>query len=80
MTPQEKAQELIAKFKPYMYCYMGSGMLTNDYDEGTTIAFAKKCSLIMVDEILERSKVPRKDDYYNIENKFWQDVKEALNK
>lgn len=63
-----------------MYCYIGSGMLTNTYDEGTAISFAKKCALIMVDEFLERSSVPRKDDYYNIENTFWQDVKNELTK
>ena len=33
MTPKEKCDELIEKFIPNMYCYMGSGMLSNDYDE-----------------------------------------------
>ena len=34
-------EELIELIKPYMYCYMGSGMLTNEYDETVAIMMAK---------------------------------------
>ena len=53
MTSKEKAKELIEKFMPYMYCYMGSGMLSNDYNEKVAIDNAKKCALITVDEIIK---------------------------
>lgn len=32
---------MIELIKPYMYCYMGSGMLTNEYDESVAIMMAK---------------------------------------
>ena len=31
------------KFAPMVYCYLGSGMLTNTYDENVVDHFAKKC-------------------------------------
>lgn len=30
MTAKEKAIELVDKFMPKVYCYLGSGVLTND--------------------------------------------------
>lgn len=36
-----KKEEQIELIKPFMYCYMGSGMLTNDYDEGVAVMMAK---------------------------------------
>jgi hypothetical protein len=53
MTPKEKAEELVLKFTPYMYCYMGSGMLSNDYDKNVVLDFAKKCAIISVEETLK---------------------------
>jgi len=41
---KEKAKELIEKHKPFIYCYMGSGMLTNTYDEVAATMMAKKCA------------------------------------
>lgn len=53
MTAKEKATELVEKFKPYVYCYLRSGMLTNTYDEGVAMMQAKSCALIAVDEIIK---------------------------
>lgn len=36
-----KQEEQIELIKPFMYCYMGSGMLTNEYDETVAIIMAK---------------------------------------
>lgn len=33
MTPKEKAGNLINEFKPLVYPYLGSGMLTNDHND-----------------------------------------------
>lgn len=33
--------ELIELIKPFMYCYIGSGMLTNEYDESVAVMMAK---------------------------------------
>lgn len=52
MTPKEKAQELVNRYKPYVYPYMGSGMLTNTEDDEVILMMAKTCAKIAVDEIL----------------------------
>lgn len=55
MTPEQmKANELVDKFTPYMYCFMGSGMLSNDYDEHIVRDNAKKCALIAIDAIISQ--------------------------
>ena len=46
MNPKEKAKELIGKFLPNVYCYLGSGMLTNEYSEEVALSNAKKQALI----------------------------------
>ena len=38
-----KAEELKEKFKPLVYPYLGSGMLTNTHDDGTIDMNASKC-------------------------------------
>lgn len=86
MKTQEKALELIEKMKPYVYCYMGSGMLTNDYDERTAIKCAKECAIIAVDQIVESLKTTtghctlKLIDRQEVEGdfKYWNQVKEAI--
>ena len=53
MNPQQKAQQLIEKYKPYVYCFMGSDMLVNQESESVILSNAKKCALMAVDEIIE---------------------------
>lgn len=78
MTAKEKAKELIEKYSPMMYCYMGSGMLSNDYDEKVVRENAIQCAKIAVDEIIANT------DMYvgNLNPKwsFWQEVKQELEK
>lgn len=50
VTAKQKAKELIEWFMPRMYCYMGSGMLTNTYDESIALDNAKQCALKVCDE------------------------------
>lgn len=52
MTPKEKAEELIEKFKDKVNPYIGSGMLSNTYDDSVILWQSKKCASIVVDEIL----------------------------
>ena len=75
MTPKEKAERLIKQFIPYMYCYMGSGMLSNDYDEKVALKYAKQCALIAVDEILKNDGFTQFDDYLT---EYWQQVKQEI--
>ena len=75
MTPKEKANELIEKFKPNVYCYCGSGMLTNTYDERVSLHYAVKCAIIAVDEIIKANPYSH---VLNSTIKFWQSVKKEL--
>jgi hypothetical protein len=74
MSTEIKAKELVEKFKPYMYCYRGSGMLSNDYDEKIVMDYAKYCAIICVDEILKG------DHLIRTPLSFWQQVKTEIQK
>ena len=50
-NPKEYTEELIKFFLPKMYCYFGSGMLTNHYDEKVALDNAKKCAIHCIDQI-----------------------------
>lgn len=68
MTPKEKAQELIKK-------YMSATNETSDFKMELYyhIQTAKQCALIAVDEILPINSNPQAI-------KFWQEVKQEINK
>lgn len=76
MSPEEKAHKIVEKMKPYVYCYMGSGMLTNTYDEKVATITAKQCALITVDEMLIH--VNMMDDGEAI--RYWKEVKQEIEK
>lgn len=84
MSPKEKAKELIEKFIPNVYCYLGSGMLTNEYSEEVALNNAKKQALICIDEIVDNGNKLTYDllDFYHDEifNNYWYLVREELNK
>ena len=83
MNPKEKAKELIGKFLPNVYCYLGSGMLTNEYSEEVALSNAKKQALICVDEIIDSEPM---EDFgcsdsgteYRSTDEFWQEVKQEI--
>ena len=79
MNTQDKASELVLKFIPYMYCYMGSGMLSNDYDKNVVFDFAKKCAVISVEETLKALQVPPIENkghaLYDSQIDYWNEVK-----
>lgn len=52
MNQKEKAKELVDKFSPYMYCFIGSSMLTNTEEPSVILNHAKACSVIAVKEII----------------------------
>lgn len=62
MTPKEKAIELIEKYKLL------------DYNSNLSIEKSKKCSLIVVDEILDL------DSGDSIDKNYWQEVKQEIQK
>lgn len=78
MNAQEKAKDLILQFYPYMYCYIGSGMLTNDYNEKVVLDLAKKCSLICIEEILNNTKNTMRDLSESLHDNYWNEVKSII--
>jgi hypothetical protein len=86
MTPQEKAEQLLAKMNVIHYLKLGGknkdskGLPVSMYDSQI-----KQCAIVAVDEIMEFMKM---DDEYtetssNANSKwvyFWKQVKEELQK
>lgn len=79
MTPKAKAKELVNKYKPFVYCYSGSGMLINQEDEGVILNNAKQCALIAVNEILNDDWYIPSFDEMTERKKYWEQVKNEIN-
>lgn len=76
MNVKDKATDLIAKFEPRVYPFLGSGMLTNETDDNVIMLNAIAQSIICVDEVL--SVIPMYKGDLNPDWKFWNDVKSEL--
>lgn len=76
MSPKEKSKELIKKFIPRMYCYLGSGMLTDSYDEEVALLNAIHCSIYCVEEIIKCK--PSEPLNYNSSFLYWEEVIKEL--
>lgn len=71
MTPKEKAKELISKFEPYVD-YQSDDCFN---EQEKMLINAKQCVIICVDEIIDIYK-----SKWNIENTYWQEVKQEIEK
>jgi hypothetical protein len=69
MTPKEKAEQLVKKYR-VLARYSGG--------TGDTIPAAKQCALIAVDEVIESYKT--KDLIYPKEIIYYQEVKQEIEK
>jgi len=77
MIPKKKADELVNKYKPYVYPYLGSSYMTGDEYPEQILNYGKICALIAVDEILKVAS------FYNdtqAEVTYWQEVKQEIEK
>jgi hypothetical protein len=74
MEAKDKAKELVEKFKPYMYPYVGSSYLTGDEFPEQILRYAKQCALIAVDEILQTNLLDHQTHDY------WHKVKPEIEK
>lgn len=81
MNKKEKISELIEMFLPHMYCYLGSGMLTNTYDEDIALHNAKTCVSYYI-----RGMVEQWDNYHTVNPtelaemnlKYWLELRKEL--
>ena len=83
MNTRDKAIQLINGFMPHVYCFMGSGMLSNTYDKDIAFMNAKKCAVFAVLNIIEQWNYI--DTYLgdgggelNMNLKYWYEVKQAI--
>lgn len=76
MNPKDKAKELIEAFLPNMYCFMGSGMLSNDYDFNVALNNAKACSERLIRNMYsELDEIyPNKDGKWGVRMDYWKEV------
>jgi hypothetical protein len=65
MTPKEKAEELVDKFRNEITSFLGDNMKKIN---------AKQCALVAVDEILNINSV---DKDFSL-SFYWQDVKDEI--
>lgn len=77
MNPKEKAKELIEKFIPNVYCYIGSGVLTNEYSEEVALVNAKKQALTCVNEIIMSGSMFKYESNIDF-TLYWQEVKQEI--
>ena len=84
MSPQEKAKELIDKFRPYVDSEI-AGETNFEYSKEQETTMALKCALIVVDEIIDEIKVNKRIDWL-YERKggeeflvYWYAVRDNLN-
>ena len=78
MTPKEKCDEVIEKFIPNMYCYMGSGMLSNDYDEKVALNNAKQCALITVNELIKELLEEINPSVHGFLHEYYKNIKKEI--
>jgi hypothetical protein len=77
MTPKEKAEELVNKFKPHSHFWVHDLGRQKDY-EIEQLENAKQCALIAVDEILKSKPCKFDGYYYELNLKYWNEVKKEI--
>jgi hypothetical protein len=85
MTPKEKAEKLIGKFKPLCVNVKHTGILdglaTVMNDDFINLIASKQCALIAVDEIIKTLVELSNGEYIFIHNvQYWEQVKNEINK
>jgi hypothetical protein len=81
MTPQEKAQELVDKFINASFNCKDCDMpFCDTHCTILNLYEAKQCALIAVDEVISIGYWEYMDSGSYKENKYWQEVKEEIEK
>lgn len=80
MAAEEKANQLVDSFKPYVNGYVGSSMLTNTEYPEVILSMAKQCALIAVDEIIGDIIGNGLNLDFNERFNYWQRVKYEIEK
>jgi hypothetical protein len=70
MTPKEKAEELVNKFRQQT-----DGIAGYNYDNVN-----KQCALIAVDEILDDDMYGMEEEHFEKRINYWEEVKQEIKK
>jgi hypothetical protein len=73
MTPKEKCDELIKKYKPIVTLKMG-------FEHSYILKKSVQCALIAVDEIISSNPIAFDKDDNCIEKNWWKEVKQEIEK
>ena len=86
MNTKEEAIRLVKSFKQHVNPYIGSGMLSNNYDDCAILWQSQNCAIITVDNILKSS--PTKpltggyiETYHDMVDEavmYWEQVKSDI--
>lgn len=79
MTPQEKAKELIEKFKSFVDTDK-AGTTGLVYDRNVMIYNSKQCALIAVEEVLDHVQMIESELYGYTAYNYFKLVKQEINK
>ena len=82
MNPEQKAKELVEKFRESIYTDYYENPDKNSYTYKKYLGKSKQCTFICVDEIIKTcNKIVQSNDvapYYN--EKYWQEVMNEIEK
>ena len=70
----DEAKELVEKYKPYVYPYIGSSYMTGDEYPEQILKYAKQCAIIAVQEILAVANLMDGGFSFEKEIEYWQQV------
>jgi uncharacterized protein (DUF2164 family) len=68
MKPEEKAKELVEKFRRYISA-----------DEDLEYEYSKQCAIIAVEEVIEELSEHQYSNEIDISKDFWNEVKNEIN-
>lgn len=80
MKIEEKAQELVDKFYPFVNGYIGSSMLTNTEYPEAILHNARKGAIVAADEMLNELSNMELNYDLNLQKDldYWKEVKTAI--
>jgi hypothetical protein len=77
MTPKEKAEELVDRFKPHSHFWVHDLGTQKDYNI-EQLENAKQCALISSDEVLKLANLMDGGFSFEKEIKYWHEVKKEI--
>lgn len=75
---KQKAIELVKSFKDYVNPYIGSGMLSNDYDNNAILFQCKKCAHTSIEFFAQLTGATSEANNNDVAKGIWQELKSDI--